>query len=210
MKSKIVLLGPPGAGKGTQGEKLGNELGYVRLSTGDMLREAVRKGTSLGVKAKTYMDAGALVPNDLIINLMKEKIASLGNNAGIIFDGFPRTVEQAEALDQAVDIDLAIDLNVADRVLVERLTQRRTCPQCNAVYHLAYNPPKKAGFCDKCGSVLYQRDDDKEATVKNRLEVYRKNTLPLVDYYKKAGKLTVIDGTGDIETIFDQVKKALN
>ncbi|MFA6870438.1 MAG: nucleoside monophosphate kinase, partial [Methanomethylophilus sp.] len=151
MKSKIVLLGPPGAGKGTQGEKLENELGYVRLSTGDMLREAVRKGTSLGVKAKTYMDAGALVPNDLIINLMKEKIASLGNNAGIIFDGFPRTVEQAEALDQAVDIDLAIDLNVADRVLVERLTQRRTCPQCNAVYHLAYNPPKKAGFCDKCG-----------------------------------------------------------
>ncbi|MDD2627172.1 MAG: adenylate kinase [Candidatus Methanomethylophilus sp.] len=210
MKSKIVLLGPPGAGKGTQGEKLENELGYVRLSTGDMLREAVRKGTSLGVKAKTYMDAGALVPNDLIINLMKEKIASLGNNAGIIFDGFPRTVEQAEALDQAVDIDLAIDLNVADRVLVERLTQRRTCPQCNAVYHLAYNPPKKAGFCDKCGSVLYQRDDDKEATVKNRLEVYRKNTLPLVDYYKKAGKLTIIDGTGDIETIFDQVKKALN
>ncbi|MFA6642314.1 MAG: adenylate kinase [Methanomethylophilus sp.] len=210
MKSKIVLLGPPGAGKGTQGEKLENELGYVRLSTGDMLREAVRKGTSLGVKAKTYMDAGALVPNDLIINLMKEKIASLGNNAGIIFDGFPRTVEQAEALDQAVDIDLAIDLNVADKVLVERLTQRRTCPQCNAVYHLAYNPPKKAGFCDKCGSVLYQRDDDKEATVKNRLEVYRKNTLPLVDYYKKAGKLTVIDGTGDIETIFDQVKKALN
>ena len=210
MKSKIVLLGPPGAGKGTQGEKLENELGYVRLSTGDMLREAVRKGTSLGVKAKTYMDAGALVPNDLIINLMKEKIASLGNNAGIIFDGFPRTVEQAEALDQAVDIDLAIDLNVADKVLVERLTQRLTCPQCNAVYHLAYNPPKKAGFCDKCGSVLYQRDDDKEATVKNRLEVYRKNTLPLVDYYKKAGKLTVIDGTGDIETIFDQVKKALN
>ena len=210
MKSKIVLLGPPGAGKGTQGEKLENELGYVRLSTGDMLREAVRKGTSLGVKAKTYMDAGALVPNDLIINMMKEKITSLGNNAGIIFDGFPRTVEQAEALDQAVDIDLAIDLNVADKVLVERLTQRRTCPQCNAVYHLAYNPPKKAGFCDKCGSVLYQRDDDKEATVKNRLEVYRKNTLPLVDYYKKAGKLTVIDGTGDIETIFDQVKKALN
>ncbi len=209
MKSKIVLLGPPGAGKGTQGEKLENELGYVRLSTGDMLREAVRNGTALGAKAKSYMDAGALVPNELIINLMKEKIASLGNVPGIIFDGFPRTVEQAEALDEALDIDLAVDLDVADSVLVERLTKRRTCPQCNAVYHLVFNPPKKAGFCDKCGSVLYQRDDDKEATVKNRLEVYRKNTLPLVDYYKKAGKLAVIEGAGDMNTIFEQVKKAL-
>jgi len=209
MKSKIVLLGPPGAGKGTQGEKLENELGYVRLSTGDMLREAVRRGTALGVKAKSYMDAGALVPNDLIINLMKEKIANLGPNAGIIFDGFPRTVEQAEALDKELDIDLAINLDVEDKELLERLTKRRTCPQCNAVYHLVYNPPKKAGFCDKCGSVLYQRDDDKEATVANRLAVYRKNTLPLVDYYHKTGKLVTIKGTGSIDTIFEQVKRSL-
>lgn len=209
MKSKIVLLGPPGAGKGTQGEKLENELGYVRLSTGDMLREAVRQGTALGVKAKSYMDAGALVPNDLIINLMKEKIANLGPNAGIIFDGFPRTVEQAVALDKELDIDLAINLDVEDKELLERLTKRRTCPQCNAVYHLVYNPPKKAGFCDKCGSVLYQRDDDKEATVANRLAVYRKNTLPLVDYYQKTGKLVTIKGTGNIDAIFEQVKRSL-
>ena len=134
MKSKIVLLGPPGSGKGTQGEKLGSELGYTRLSTGDMLREAVRNGTELGLKAKTYMDSGGLVPNDLIIGLMKEKIAQ--TKGGVIFDGFPRTIEQADALGKEIDIDLAINLDVEDRELVERLTQRRSCPSCNSVFHL--------------------------------------------------------------------------
>lgn len=209
MKSMIVLLGPPGAGKGTQGEKIETELGYVRLSTGDMLREAVRNGTELGKTAKKYMDAGGLVPNDVIINLMKEKIQSLGKVPGIIFDGFPRTIEQAEALDKELNIDLALDIDVADDILVKRLTQRRSCPKCNAVYHLTNNPPKKAGICDKCGSALYQRDDDKEETVKKRLETYHKNTEPLIGYYEKAGKLVKIDGVGKIDEIFAKVEKAL-
>ncbi len=209
MKTKIVLLGPPGSGKGTQGEKLSEELGYVRLSTGDMLREAVRKGTDLGIKAKGYMDSGALVPNDLIINLMKEKISSLEPGTGVIFDGFPRTVEQADALGEQIDIDLALNLDVDDDELVNRLTKRRSCPQCNAVYHLLYKKPKNERFCDKCGSVLYQRDDDKEATVRNRLKVYRDNTFPLIGYYESKGKLVTIEGKGDISEIFDKVKTAI-
>jgi adenylate kinase len=209
MKSKIVLLGPPGAGKGTQGEKMSEVFGFVKLSTGDMLREAVRNETSLGIKAKSYMDKGALVPNDLIINLMKEKIASLGNNTGVILDGFPRTVEQADALGKQIDVDLALNFDVEDDELVDRLTKRRTCPHCNAVYHLIYNPPKKSGFCDKCGSALYQRSDDKEETVKNRLSVYRENTMPLVNYYKALGKLVTIEGLGDIDDVFAQVEKAI-
>ena len=209
MKSTIVLLGPPGSGKGTQGEKLSEELGYVRLSTGDMLREAVRNQTELGKKAKEFMDAGALVPNDLIIGLMKEKIAQA--KGGVILDGFPRTVEQAEALDSELNIDLALNFDVADEVLVSRLTQRRSCPNpsCNAVYHLTNNPPKKEGVCDKCGSELYQRDDDKEETVKKRLDTYHKNTEPLIGYYEKAGKLVTICGIGDIDGIFSKVKEAL-
>jgi len=209
MKTKIVLLGPPGSGKGTQGEKLSQELGFVRLATGDMLREAVRNGTPLGLKAKEYMDSGALVPNDLIINLMKEKISSLGEGAGVIFDGFPRTVEQADALGEQIYIDLALNLDVEDSELLNRLTKRRSCPKCNAVYHLDYNPPKKNGICDKCGSELYQRNDDKEETVMNRLKVYRDNTMPLIDYYEKEGKLQTIMGIGSIDEIFEIVKRTV-
>ena len=206
MKAKVVLLGPPGCGKGTQAEKMGDDLGYVKLSTGDMLREAVRNQTELGLKAKTYMDAGGLVPNDLIIGLMKEKIEGLDK---IILDGFPRTVEQADALAEQVDIDIAINIDVPDEELISRLTQRRSCPDCNAVYHLANKPPAKEGICDKCGAALYQRDDDKEETVKNRLEVYRKNTFPLIEYYEKRGKLVTIPGVGDISEIYSAVKKSL-
>jgi len=209
MKTKIVLLGPPGSGKGTQGERLSQELGFVKLSTGDMLREAVRNGTPLGLKAKEYMDSGGLVPNDLIINLMKEKITSLGDGASVIFDGFPRTVEQADALGGQINVDLALNLDVDDAELLDRLTKRRSCPKCNAVYHLDYNPPKKKGICDKCGAELYQRDDDKEETVMNRLKVYRKNTMPLIEYYEKRGKLKTVQGTGDIDKIFEEVKKAV-
>jgi len=209
MKSKIVLLGPPGSGKGTQGEKLSEEFGYVRLSTGDMLREAVRNGTELGKLAHGYMDSGALVPNDLIINLMKEKIDSLKPGTGVIFDGFPRTVQQADALGEQIKIDLALNLDVEDEELINRLTKRRSCPQCNSVYHLLYNAPKKEGSCDKCGSDLYQRDDDKEQTVRNRLKVYRENTMPLIDYYQNEGTLVTIQGIGDISEIFNKVKKAI-
>lgn len=207
MKSVIVLLGPPGSGKGTQGELLSEKLGYTRLSTGDMLREAVRNGTELGKKAKGYMDSGALVPNDLIIGLMKEKIDSA--KGGVILDGFPRNIEQADALAKQVDVDLALDLDVPDEELVSRLTNRRSCPDCNAVYHLINNPPKVADVCDKCGGKLYQRDDDTEATVKNRLKVYRDNTLPLIGYYQKKGVLTTIPGIGSIDEIFAQVEKAV-
>lgn len=207
MKSTIVLLGPPGSGKGTQGEKLSEELGYIRLSTGDMLREAVRNQTELGKKAKEFMDTGALVPNDLIIGLMKEKIAQA--RGGVILDGFPRTVEQADALAEQLDVDLALNLDVDDDELITRLTKRRSCPQCNTVYHLVYNAPAKEGVCDKCGSALYQRDDDKEETVKNRLEVYRKNTMPLIDYYGKKGTLVTIKGVGSIDDIFAKVKDAV-
>ncbi|MGE4211750.1 MAG: adenylate kinase [Candidatus Methanomethylophilaceae archaeon] len=207
MKSNIVLLGPPGSGKGTQGERLGSELGYTRLSTGDMLREAVRNGTPLGIKAKGYMDSGGLVPNDLIIGLMKEKISEV--SGGVILDGFPRTVEQADALAKEVDVDLAINLDVEDAELVQRLTNRRSCPKCNAVYHLISNPPADEGVCDKCGSRLYQRDDDKAATVQNRLRVYRENTFPLIAYYEKKGKLVTIMGEGAIDEIFAKVKEAV-
>ncbi len=209
MKSKIILLGPPGAGKGTQAELLDEKLGFTRLSTGDMLREAVRNGTELGKKAKEYMDKGALVPNEVIIGMMKEKIATI--DGAYLLDGFPRTIEQADALGEIVDIDLVIDIDVEDEVLVDRLTKRRSCPKCNAVYHLTNKPPKVDGICDKCGEKLYQRDDDTEKTVKNRLEVYRKNTFPLIDYYKKKGKLVTIKGNdGTIEDVFKNVEKALN
>ena len=208
MKSKIVLLGPPGAGKGTQAEIMSNKLGFTRLSTGDMLREAVRNGTELGKKAKTYMDAGGLVPNDIIIGMMKEKIESL--SGAYLLDGYPRTIEQADALATIVDIDLAINIDVADEILVDRLTKRRSCPKCNAVYHLTNKPPKKDGICDSCGAELYQRDDDKEETIRNRLKVYRENTFPLIDYYEKKGKLVTIKGDeGTIDDVFAKVEKAL-
>lgn len=207
MKSVIVLLGPPGSGKGTQGELLSEKLGYTRLSTGDMLREAVRNGTELGKKAKGYMDSGALVPNELIIGLMKEKIAAA--EGGVILDGFPRNIEQADALAQQIDVDLALNLDVPDEELVSRLTNRRSCPDCNAVYHLVNNPPRTEGVCDKCGGSLYQRDDDTEATVKNRLRVYRENTMPLIGYYGDKGVLTTIQGIGSIDDIFSQVEKAV-
>ena len=205
MKSTIVLLGPPGSGKGTQGEKLCSEFGYVKLSTGDMLREAVKNQTELGKKAKEYMDAGALVPNDLIIGLMKEKIKEA--NGKVILDGFPRTIEQADALSGQLEVDLALNLDVADEELVKRITMRRSCPDCGAVYHLLWNAPKVDGVCDKCGGKLYQRDDDTEATVLNRLKTYREKTLPLVEYYGKKGKLVTVEGVGSIDEIYEKVKK---
>ncbi len=202
-----MLLGPPGSGKGTQAERMEDELGFVRLSTGDLLREAVRNETELGKRAKEYMDQGLLVPNELVIGLMKEKIDSL--EGGYILDGFPRTLEQAEVLESITGIDAAINLDVDDEELVDRLTKRRSCPDCNAVFHLIYKPPAEEGVCDRCGGELYQRSDDSEETVRNRLKVYRESTFPLIEFYEKRGVLRNIDGKGDIGEIFEAIKALL-
>ena len=207
MVFKIILLGPPGSGKGTQAEKLGDDLGLIRLSTGDMLREAVRNQTELGKMAKGYMDSGGLVPDSVVIGLMKEKISTI--REGLVLDGFPRTVQQAEALEEFVDIEYVINLDVDDDELVDRLTKRRSCPDCNVVYHLLYKPPMKDGVCDKCGASLYQRSDDTEETVRARLKVYRENTFPLIEYYDKKGLLVNIDGRGDINQIYKSIEDAL-
>ena len=207
MDKKIVLLGPPGSGKGTQAEMLEDELGLIRLSTGDLLREAVRNQTELGLKAKTFMDTGGLVPNELVIGLMEERINEL--EGGFILDGFPRTVQQADVLDRIVELDAAINLDVDDDELVRRLTNRRSCPQCNAVYHLIYKSPKNENACDRCSSALYQRSDDTEDTVRQRLKIYREKTFPLIEYYEKKGKLINIPGIGDIREIFQTIKDAL-
>jgi adenylate kinase len=207
MGFKIILLGPPGSGKGTQAEKLNDDLGLIRLSTGDMLREAVRDKTELGKMAKEYMDKGALVPDAVVIGLMREKIVSL--KEGFVLDGFPRTVQQADALCEFVDVDHVINLDVDDEELVSRLTARRSCPDCNVVYHLIYKPPMKDNTCDKCGATLYHRSDDTEATVRARLKVYRDNTFPLIDYYEKKGILVNVDGKGNIQEIYEAIEDAL-
>ncbi|MEM0449413.1 MAG: adenylate kinase [Methanomassiliicoccales archaeon] len=207
MDKTIVLLGPPGSGKGTQTEKLCSELKLTKISTGDLLREAVRNNTPLGIQAKTYMDAGKLVPNDLVIALVKEKMANV--RGGVILDGFPRSLEQAEMLDRIAKVDIVVDIQVNEENLVKRLTLRRTCKSCNAVYHLEFNPPKNKDVCDKCGGELFQRSDDTEKTVRERLRVYKEQTLPLTDYYFKKGILYKVDGEGDINTVYNRILQAI-
>jgi adenylate kinase len=207
MDLKIVILGPPGSGKGTQTERLCAELGFTKISTGDLLREAVRAGTPLGMKAKGFMDAGKLTPNDLVMDLIRDKLKNI--KGGVILDGFPRNLEQAEMLEKIAKIDLAIDLEVNEDKLVKRLTLRRTCKSCNAVYHLEFNPPKFEGRCDKCGGELFQRSDDTEKTVRERLRVYKDSTLPLTEYYYKKGILKRIEGEGGIDAIYQRIVKAI-
>ncbi|MGD1059866.1 MAG: adenylate kinase [Methanomassiliicoccales archaeon] len=207
MDRTIVIMGPPGSGKGTQTERLCAEFKLTKISTGDLLREAVKQGTPLGVKAKSFMDAGKLVPNDLVIALIKEKLKTL--EGGVILDGFPRNLEQAQMLEKIAKVDLAIDLQVNEENLVKRLTIRRTCKNCAAVYHLEYNPPNVAGRCDKCGGELYQRSDDTEKTVRERLKVYRNQTLPLVAFYKEKGVLEEVDGEGGIPAVHDRLAKII-
>ncbi|HVO78145.1 MAG TPA: adenylate kinase [Methanomassiliicoccales archaeon] len=207
MDRTIVIMGPPGSGKGTQTERLCAEFNLTKISTGDLLREAVKQGTPLGAKAKSFMDEGKLVPNDLVIDLIKEKIKTV--KGGIILDGFPRNIEQAQMLDKIAKVDVAIDLKVNEEDLVKRLTLRRTCRNCAAVYHLEYNPPKVAGKCDKCGGELYQRSDDTEKTVRERLKVYKDQTLPLVKYYKEKGVLKEVDGEGGIPAVYDRLAKII-
>jgi adenylate kinase len=207
MDLKIVLLGPPGSGKGTQTERLCAELKFTKISTGDLLREAVKLGTPLGVKAKSFMESGGLVPDQLVGDLIKDKLADL--KGGVILDGFPRTVEQAKMLDQIITVDMAIDLEVDEELLVKRLTERRVCNSCNSVFHLEFNPPKVPGKCDKCGSDLIQRNDDSDKVVRERLRVYKEKTLPLTRYYYDKQILVRIDGQGDIGDVYQRVLKAL-
>ena len=183
------------------------ELKVAHISTGDLLREAVKTQSDLGKKAKEFMDAGKLVPDDLVIALIREKISSM--EGGFLLDGFPRTIEQAKKLEEISEIDTVINLEVDEDILVDRLTKRRSCNDCGGVYHLLFNPPKEDGRCDSCGGELYQRSDDTEATVKERLRTYRKSTLPLVEYYGSKGKILNINGDKDINEVFNSIMKAI-
>ena len=210
----LILLGAPGVGKGTQGVLISKEYSIPQISTGDILRKEVKEQTELGKKAKAYMDKGELVPDDIIIDMMEKRIKQDDCKNGFILDGFPRTTAQAKAFDEmlqknGLNLDKVLLIDVPEEEIISRLTGRRVCESCGAVYHIKYNPPKKDGVCDKCGGKLIQRDDDKEEVVRNRLEVYKKSTMPLIDYYKNSGKLVVVDGMGEIEEIFERVKEAL-
>ena len=210
---RVAFLGPPGAGKGTQARDLAREWGVLHLATGDMLREAVATGTPLGLEAKRYMDQGALVPDDVIIRMMAERLGAGDAARGFILDGFPRTIAQAEALarllkDLGQSLDTVVYFDVAEPELLRRLTGRRVCRACGHSYHLTSNPPKRAGVCDACGGKLYQRDDDGEATVRNRLEVYRRQTAPLLDYYRQRSLLSTMPGEGPVETIGQAIRAA--
>ena len=210
----IILLGPPGAGKGTQAKMLIDAYSIPQISTGDMLREAVKNQTPLGLEAKKFMDAGQLVTDEVVIGLVKERIAKPDCASGFMLDGFPRTVAQAEALDKVLDkmsknIDHVVSIEVPSAELMGRLTGRRTCKSCGQGFHVMFDPPKAEGKCDKCGGELYQRDDDNETTVGNRLKVYESQTKPLIDYYQGKGLLRPIDGVGPIDAIFGRVKAVL-
>ena len=210
----LILLGPPGAGKGTQAQFLIEEYGIPQISTGDMLRAAVKEGTPMGLKAKACMDAGELVPDEVVVGIVRERLQKQDCAKGFILDGFPRTVPQADALKDTLEqlgksIDAAVALTVDTEALVERLAGRRTCSQCGAGYHLQYDPPTQAGICDKCGAALVQRDDDKEETVRNRMQVYAQQTQPLIDYYAGSGVLFEIDGMESIDSVRENIKRSL-
>ena len=209
---RLAFLGPPGAGKGTQARELGREWGVPHLATGDMLREALAAGTPLGLEAKRYMDEGALVPDKVIIGLMRERLARPDAATGFIVDGFPRTIAQAEALarllkDAGQSLDGVIFFDVSEQELLRRLTGRRLCRRCQTTYHLVSAPPKRAGVCDRCGGELYQREDDREETVRRRLEVYARQTAPLLDYYRQRSLLTTVAGEGAIDAVRQAIRR---
>ena len=212
--ARVVLLGPPGAGKGTQAKLLQEKFAACQISTGDILRKAVTEKTPLGQEAAQYIDRGALVPDEVIVKLVAERLKEKDCEAGFILDGFPRTIPQAESLDailreMRLSLNRVLSVQVPRAVIIERLAGRRNCKNCGALSHTVFNPPKKAGVCDQCGGELYQRHDDEEETVANRLKVYEKQTQPLVNYYRQRQLLREIDGVGAVEEIRARVLGAL-
>ena len=211
---KIIMLGAPGAGKGTQAKKIAAKYSIPHISTGDIFRANIKNGTELGLKAKSYMDAGGLVPDEITIGMLLDRIHQADCENGYVLDGFPRTIPQAESLTEALKkngeaIDFAVNVDVPDENIINRMSGRRACLNCGATYHIVYNAPKKEGVCDACGQELVLRDDDKPETVKKRLDVYHDQTQPLIEYYQKAGVLAQVDGTMDMEDVFQAIVKIL-
>lgn len=211
---KVVMLGAPGAGKGTQAKMIAAKYDVPHISTGDIFRANIKEGTELGKKAKSYMDQGLLVPDELVVDLVVDRLQQEDCNNGYILDGFPRTIPQAEALDAALNklntkLDVALDIDVADDFIVKRMGGRRACVTCGATYHIVNIPSKKEGICDTCGGELVLRDDDKPETVEKRLKVYHEQTKPLIDYYKNSGILVTLDGTKDMNEVFSNICSVL-
>ena len=211
---KIIMLGAPGAGKGTQAKMIAEKYGVPHVSTGDIFRANIKNGTQLGMEAKKYMDQGLLVPDELTVRILLDRVAQDDCKNGYVLDGFPRTIPQAQVLDEALTklgdkIDYAIDVDVPDENIIRRMSGRRACLTCGATYHIEHIPPKKEGICDKCGSELVLRDDDKPETVKNRLAVYHEQTQPLIDFYEKKGVLRTVDGTLPMEEVFTAITEIL-
>ena len=207
---KIIMLGAPGAGKGTQAKKIADNYQVPLISTGDIFRANIKNGTELGKKAKTYMDQGLLVPDELVVDLVVDRLSQDDCKNGCVLDGFPRTIPQAESLDAALAakgeaIDYAIDVDVPDENIINRMSGRRACVACGATYHIVHIPTKVEGICDRCGEALILRDDDKPETVKKRLDVYHEQTQPLIDYYTKKNVLKSVDGTQDMEAVFQSI-----
>lgn len=207
---KIIMLGAPGAGKGTQAKKIAEKYTIPHISTGDIFRANIKGGTELGMKAKSYMDQGLLVPDEVTIDMLLDRISQEDCKNGYVLDGFPRTIPQAESLAEALEqrgekLDFAVNVDVPDEAIITRMSGRRACLSCGATYHIVYNQTKSEGICDACGEKLALRDDDKPETVKKRLSVYHEQTKPLIDYYQKAGIIKTVDGTQDLNKVFEDI-----
>ncbi len=215
MKTHLVLLGLPGAGKGTQGQMLSKKVGIPFISSGDALRSELKKGTDIAKEFEEYMNAGLLVPDDLVEEFLEKMLKRYDLRKGFIFDGFPRTIHQAEFIERYlrkinVPLDAAVYLSVPDEVIIKRISGRRVCPKCGAVYNIYYNPPKHDEICDVCGTPLVQREDDMPDVVKKRIEVYKKQTNPLIEYYKNKGLLVTVNANGSVQEVFTRLEGALN
>lgn len=207
---KIIMLGAPGAGKGTQAKMIAEKYGIPHISTGDIFRANIKNGTELGMKAKSFMDKGELVPDELTVSMLLDRVGKPDCKDGYVLDGFPRTIPQAEELDRALsgrneEIDFAVDVDVPDENIVKRMSGRRACLKCGATYHMEHIPPRKEGVCDSCGSELVLRDDDKAETVQKRLQVYHEQTQPLIEFYTRKGILKTVDGTQDMKDVFGAI-----